>query len=233
MNLNFASVRPKSPYIAICLAATGLFTCAGLSLTYLFIRPQQPSHILTPQNAPLGIYVAQDSSASNRDLMGDETVSTGGLVNAADASRTVITVDRFDSDVEEIYSGSGITDEEYYASVGKKLLPVSNHDGTRIDLAVSSMLARVRSAGGRSALVIATDGWGEGMDAHAWSDLTAMAKELAASPKVVLVTMMGVRPVNVLKLRRVLAPLAAKLEFVDAGKLDASRVVDLLERGEK
>lgn len=185
--------------------------------------------VLSEQTAPFVFDWILDTSASNRAYVGLEIGSMGTVSLYLDSRNHWLNVYRCDSSTLEIRSDvPPHSDEELIKEVVPRLAPLSGKDNTLLHVALSVVTDRVATRSGKTVIVLASDGYGEGMDANARQTLRAVAATLAKNERVLAVFLEGVAPANVLQLRRDLQPISSKLRFVGAGRLDSAVINSLV-----
>lgn len=209
-------------------------TVAGVLGTALvaYVSFRQPTRnlTLTESMASASLFEVIDTSVSNRQSVPilAEELATAQL--QLDEKLSWLTVFRDDSDVQELFSGPlPGSDEVLLTELVPKLATFASHDNTYLDKAFAVLAKRVPACKGKSAIVVGTDGFCEGMSNEQHSSVQESARKLAASPTLQAVFIEGVNPANMAMLRRDLAPLGERVHFIAIGTLNQNNVAQYLE----
>ncbi len=196
----------------------------GKSVAKRFIRA-------TESNSNGVVFAAVDTSLSNRKALPTETEDAAKLTLALDPDRNWEAIFRFDSEVQELYSGVPYdSDEAFLTDLTPKFALRSQRDNTYLDTLFDTLDKRIHTCKGNSVIVVATDGYCEGMISAQHRRVTASAKRLAGCGNLIAVYFVGVNPANTAMIRNDLAPLGDRLQFVSPGTLDVGLISGLLTR---
>lgn len=201
---------------------------AGCSRTTLVVGGKVPTEATARQVLLAGL----DSSASNRQLLPLETGDVATLSLVLDQDTAWMTIWKIDSDVAEIFPGPyPDSDEDLLREITPHLAMLSGRDNTYLQKLLVAMAARAAKCSGRCVIFIATDGFCEGMSVDDHKLMRSAIQSLADNKHVVGVFVEGVNPVNMAAMRTDFSPVASKLQFLPAGKIDSGLVSDLLKAG--
>lgn len=196
-------------------------SAAAIGLALASCGPHQDSPVSLPAIAIGGI----DTSQSAREHLPQFVRSISRLSGILSPKRDRVVMFRVDSRCAEVYDGSahGSSERALRAFV-PPLSEEARGRGSRADAFWKAAACKVAADRSQAAIAVAlaTDGYADGVGEEGHAEIRAAAKRLAADPRVRIVAVIGVSTGTREEIRRDLAPLGARLAFLDAASAPAT-----------
>lgn len=187
--------------ITLVVLAIALFGCRG-------------------QRAPITVIAGADASGSARRHLSSYVQSLSTIGSALQPRLDTLFVFRYDFDAAEIFGPEPPYDpEDFTSSLVHRFSGDAPQRGTRPAEFLAAAARLAENATSPVTIICLTDGGNDDLTPAGQDAMLAVARDLAANPKVRLVLFAGCLPGTREKLRDLLKPLGRKLDFKEVAEV--------------
>lgn len=212
--------RPVKFAAALLSVATAIYGCGQ--------KPAGTSAARTPRISKSLLVGTGDSLSDSKPGVGPLAKNArfvAKLAVALEPGVDSLVVWKVDNRCHEIFSGSAPASMDEFARRFLAALSGNSDEPSRTDKFWTAVAERASSCREPFGVVFATDGFTEGVDAEGHRRIAEAARRLAANPYLRAVRIVGAAPGTREQIRKDLAAVGAKLDFLDPTD-DPSVVVD-------
>lgn len=199
----------------------GIASVAAIGLALSACAPRQAS----PASLPIVVVGGVDTSPSAREHLPAFARSFSRLSGVLSPKRDRVVLFRVDARCAEIYDGAAHgSSERAMRALVSPLGEEAHGRGSRADAFWSAAARKVAEDRSQAviAVVLATDGYPDGVDEKGHAEIRSAATRLATDRRVRVVAVIGASTGTREEIRRDLTPLGTRLAFLDAAGAPAA-----------